>query len=258
MSEMICPACHRSQPAAEACAFCQTRLRLAPLSAAPPKNPQPSQGYVSAPAANAPTAPPILSVLGHFVAQEVYFEEGITVGRLGLGLVGFLGGGLAVSQLWAVLTPVWGWAAAACAVGAWGARWLYQRYAQSLQHNRFGEFSLDSQRLSHVSKQSFLLWLLLSSLALSGVLLLNWGTAWFAQTHQVALLQAWIQSGKSRHYYAELAPWPGHSEPVRVSLSRQEFEALGQSKEVRIRTRKGILGIELREALKPVPPRSAP
>lgn len=252
MSEMICPACHRSQPPAESCAFCQTRLRIAPLSDALQVPRQ--QGYAPAPVESPAENMPLLPALGFFVAQEIYFEDGITLGRLGLGVTGFLGGALAISQMWLVLTPFWGWAIAASALGAWGTRQLYQRYAQSLQQNRFGEFSLDSQRFSHVSKQSLLLWLFLTTLTLSGVLLLNAGTAWFGQTHQVALIQAWIHSGKSRNYYAELAPWPGHSGPVRVTLSRQEFETLGASQAVRITTRKGILGIEIRGQFLPVPP----
>lgn len=254
MPEMICPACHRSQPPAESCAFCHTRLRIAPLSAMPQASAVQTQGYVPAAVAAPPETIPLLSVLGLFVAQEIYFEDGITLGRLGLGLAGFLGGALAVSQIWIAVTPFWGWALASCGFGAWGTRWLYQRFARTLQQNRFGEFSLDPQRFSYVFKQSCLLWLFLSLQALGGVLLLNFGTAWFAQTHQVALQQAWTQSGKSRSYYAELAPWPGHSQPVRVSLSRQEFESLGQSKEVRISTRRGILGIELRGTVIPVPP----
>lgn len=256
MSEMICPACHRSQPPSESCAFCHTRLRIAPLSAMPLTSPLQTQGYVPEPVAASPEAIPLLSALGLFVAQEIYFEDGITLGRLGLGAAGFLGGAFVVSQLWVVVTPFWGWALASCGLGAWVTRKLYLKYAQPLLQNRFGEFSLDSQGISRLFNESLLLWFLLSTWTLGGLLLLNLGTAWFAQTHQVALQQAWIHSGKSRSYYAELAPWPGHTQPVRISLSRQEFESLGQSKEVRISTRRGILGIELRGTLIPVPPAS--
>lgn len=251
MSEMICPACHRAQPSADRCVYCQTRLRIAPLLSEQPLTTQP--GFVTAQPVQAKDSPTVFQSLGYFLAQEIYFEDGITVGRLVLSGVGFLAGFLTVSQLWVVVSPFWGWALAACGLGAWGTRRLYRNYAQSLLQNRFGEFSPRPQVLSPLFQQSFLLWLLLSASVLGSVLLLNFLTAWFAVTHQVALVQAWVHAGKSRSYYAELAPWPGHSETVRVSLSRQEWEALGNAKQVKISTRKGLLGIELRGEIRPVP-----
>jgi hypothetical protein len=252
---MICPSCHQEQPQAEYCSFCHVPLRIASLpqdlSNARPFALAPEHSSMSVPE-SAPANDNLLDSVGSLLAQEFYFEEGISVGRLGFGALGIVFGGVALAHIWVALTPFWGWAILSGGFAAWGTRRIFIRYAKSLMSDFFGEFSLNSQNLSGVFQQSFLLWLFLWSFTLSGVLVVNQITGLIPSTHQVKVIQAWMHSGRSRGYYLELSPWSGHSENVRVSVSRKEWEVLKNSKQLRITTRRGIFGIELKANIVPV------
>lgn len=246
METMICPNCNQSQLQAPFCSFCYQRIAL-------PEVKQPSTEEATLSPWQSPEETPTptgvkgtLTLLGQFMAREIYFEDGVTAPRIAMFVAGSTAALIVGMETFAVLNSFWAWVIGTGIAAGWATHRLYREHYQSLLNNTYFERAFSLAETRQVWQQNFLLWMLIFTLGLGGLMGLNRITALFPQTHTTQVIESWMRSGKSNAYYASFKPWKGHSQPVHIRLSRNEFLSLRTGSQVTITSSRGILGIERR------------
>jgi hypothetical protein len=252
METMICPNCSQSQPQAPFCSFCYQRMGLPETSAPPSESPiTPWQSPEETPTPTGVKG--TLTLLGQFMAREIYFEDGVTAPRIAMFVAGSTGALMVGLETFAVLNSFWPWVIGAGLAAGWATHRLYREHYQALLNNTYFERSFDLEAARQIWQQNFLLWMLLFALGLGSLMGLNRITALFPHKHTTEVVQTWVRSGKSNAYYASFKPWKGHSQPIQIRLSRNEFLSLRTGSPVAITSSRGILGIERRLKLEILP-----